>query len=84
MDVVGPLIPPGPAQLRFLLVLTDYFTKWIEAEAFSNVTSTTVTSFIWKKHHLSTWSTIRYSNRQRTTIHFQNVRRILREMENQD
>ncbi|KAL0758569.1 hypothetical protein Bca101_074719 [Brassica carinata] len=48
MDVVGPLVPSGPAQLRFLLVLTDYFTKWIEAEAFSNVTSTTVTSFIWK------------------------------------
>ena len=46
MDVVGPLVPSGPAQLRFLLVLTDYFTKWIEAEAFSNVTSTTVTSFI--------------------------------------
>ena len=34
MDVVGPLVPSGPAQLRFLLVLTDYFTKWIEAEAF--------------------------------------------------
>ncbi|WZZ27195.1 hypothetical protein YC2023_010596 [Brassica napus] len=48
MDIVGPLVPSGPAQLRFLLVLTDYFTKWIEAEAFSNVTSTTVTIFIWK------------------------------------
>ena len=48
MDVVGPLVPSRPAQLRFLLVLTDYFTKWIEAEAFSNVTSATVTSFIWK------------------------------------
>ena len=48
MDIVGPLVPFEPAQLRFLLVLTDYFTKWIEAEAFSNVTSATVTSFIWK------------------------------------
>lgn len=48
MDIVGPLISSGPAQLWFLLVLTDYLTKWIEAEAYHKITSATVTSFIWK------------------------------------
>ena len=48
MDIVGPLVTSGPAQLRFLLVLTDYFTKWIEAEAYHKITSDTVTNFIWK------------------------------------
>ncbi|KAJ9547104.1 hypothetical protein OSB04_019647 [Centaurea solstitialis] len=34
MDIVGKL-PPAPGQKVFLLVLTDYFSKWIEAAAFS-------------------------------------------------
>ncbi|KAJ9542437.1 hypothetical protein OSB04_028943 [Centaurea solstitialis] len=39
MDIVGKL-PPAPGQKVFLLVLTDYFSKWIEAAAFSQVWST--------------------------------------------
>ena len=31
MDIVGPL-PAAPAQKKFLLVATDYFSKWVEAE----------------------------------------------------
>lgn len=35
MDVVGPLESYGGAKrLKYLLVLTDYFTKWIEAKAY--------------------------------------------------
>lgn len=30
MDIVGPL-PPAPGKVRFLLILTDYFSKWVEA-----------------------------------------------------
>ncbi|XP_018436085.2 uncharacterized protein LOC108808435 [Raphanus sativus] len=48
MDIVGPFVSSGPAQLRFLLVMTDFFTKWIEAEAYQNITGSMVTSFIWK------------------------------------
>lgn len=48
MDIVGPLVPSGPAQLWFLLVLTDYFTKWIKVEAYHKITSDKVTNFIWK------------------------------------
>ena len=48
IDIVGPLVALGPAQLWFLLVLTEYFTKWIKAEAYHKITSDTVTKFIWK------------------------------------
>ena len=36
MDIVGKL-PPAPGQKAFLLVLMDYFSKWVEAPAFSQV-----------------------------------------------
>ena len=45
-DIVGPL--PSSRQRRFVLVLTDYFTKWIEAEAFAQVTDKEVRNFVWK------------------------------------
>ncbi|XP_056860130.1 uncharacterized protein LOC130508574, partial [Raphanus sativus] len=51
MDIVGPLVASGSGKkkLRFLLVLTDYFTKWIEAEAFQQVTRVEVERFVWKE-----------------------------------
>ncbi|KAJ9560736.1 hypothetical protein OSB04_005896 [Centaurea solstitialis] len=45
MDIVGKL-PPAPGQKVFLLILTDYFSKWIEAAAFSQVRDKEVISFI--------------------------------------
>ncbi|KAJ9551982.1 hypothetical protein OSB04_016027 [Centaurea solstitialis] len=45
MDIVGKL-PPAPGQKVFLLVLTDYFSKWIEAAAFSQIRDKEVISFI--------------------------------------
>ncbi|CAL2271549.1 unnamed protein product [Prunus armeniaca] len=35
IDLVGPL-PPAPAKKEMMIVATDYFTKWIEAEALSS------------------------------------------------
>ena len=35
--------------MRFLLVLTDYFSKWVEAAAYSNITQVQVRKFIWKE-----------------------------------
>jgi len=46
MDIVG-LMPPSGSK-RFLLVLTDYFTKWVEAQAYYEVKTTDVVAFIWK------------------------------------
>lgn len=36
MDIIGPLL--NSHQRCFVLVLTDYFTKWIEAKSFTKVT----------------------------------------------
>nr|CAN64574.1 hypothetical protein VITISV_003431 [Vitis vinifera] len=47
MDIVGPL-PTAPAQKKFLLVATDYFSKWVEAEAYAGIKDKDVTKFVWK------------------------------------
>ena len=45
MDIVGKL-PPASGQRVYLLAMTDYFSKWIEAEAFKEIKDTQVISFI--------------------------------------
>nr|XP_016496392.1 PREDICTED: uncharacterized protein LOC107815338 [Nicotiana tabacum] len=47
MDIVGPL-PAGQGKTRFLLVLTDYFSKWVEAGAFAQIGEQEVITFIWR------------------------------------
>uniref|UniRef100_A0A803PYS8 Integrase catalytic domain-containing protein n=1 Tax=Cannabis sativa TaxID=3483 RepID=A0A803PYS8_CANSA len=47
MDIVGPL-PIAPAQKTFMLALTDYFSKWIEADSFAQVKDREVEGFVWK------------------------------------
>ena len=47
IDIMGPL-PQGKRQTKFLLVVIDYFTKWVEAEALAMITETKVQYFIWK------------------------------------
>ena len=44
---MGPL-PQGKRQVRFLLVIIDYFTKWVEVEALATITETKVKNFVWK------------------------------------
>ncbi|XP_074336859.1 uncharacterized protein LOC141674033 [Apium graveolens] len=45
MDIVGKM-PLAPGQKVFMLAMTQYFSKWIEAEAFRHVTRKEVISFI--------------------------------------
>jgi len=52
MDIVGPL-PPSRSK-KYLLVLTDYFTKWVEAEAYHELKSLQVVAFIWKISYVDT------------------------------
>jgi len=47
MNIVGPF-PIGRAQKKFILVAIDYFTKWVEAEALTNITARQVHSFVWR------------------------------------
>ena len=45
MDIVGKL-PKAPGGKVFMLAMTDYFSKWVEAEAFVQVRDQEVVSFI--------------------------------------
>ena len=45
IDIVGPL-PIALAQKKLLLVATNYFSKWIEAEAFARIKDKDVIQFI--------------------------------------
>ena len=46
VDIIGSM--SSSRQKRFILVLTDYFTKWVEAEAYANITDKEVHKFVWK------------------------------------
>ncbi|KAF8115986.1 hypothetical protein N665_0024s0013 [Sinapis alba] len=60
MDVIEPM--PASRQCRFVLVLTDYFTKMIEADSFAcEQTEKSKTSC--GKHHMSPWVAIRDRHR---------------------
>lgn len=37
----------APGQKVFLLVVTDYFIKWVEAEALAKITDLQIRKFIW-------------------------------------
>jgi len=46
MDIVGPL--HNSKQKRFILVLTDFFSKWVEADSYASIKDVQVESFVWK------------------------------------
>lgn len=77
LDIVGPMVSSSSARLRFLLVLTDYFTKWVEAEAYHKITEHNGKEFHLEKHRLSTWSPIRDYNQQWATVYIYYFHRIL-------
>ena len=47
IDIIGPL-PQGKGQVKFLLVVIDYFIKWVEAKALATITEARIRSFVWK------------------------------------
>ncbi|XP_048132952.1 uncharacterized protein LOC125314539, partial [Rhodamnia argentea] len=46
IDMIGPINPKASNGHRFILVAIDYFTKWIEANSYANVTANNVAKFI--------------------------------------
>ncbi|KAI5318320.1 hypothetical protein L3X38_038028 [Prunus dulcis] len=46
MDIVGP-VPTAVGGKKFVLLATDYFTKWVEADAYKMVTQTDMVRFVW-------------------------------------
>ena len=47
MDIVGPL-PVIIAQKKFMLVATNYFSKWVEVEAYVSIKDKDVSKFVLK------------------------------------
>ena len=41
-------LPRAPGNKKFLIVATDYFTKWIEAELLSHIREVDTKHFLWK------------------------------------
>src|SRR5436189_4755094 len=50
MDIMGPISPPLTRGHRFILAVTDYFSKWAEAIPLREVKTSDVIQFI--KHHV--------------------------------
>jgi hypothetical protein len=46
LDFIGEIHPRSSKSLRFILVATDYFTKWTEAVLLRNMTHQEVISFV--------------------------------------
>jgi len=49
IDLIGPIYPPSSKGHKFILVATDYFTKWVEAIPLKKVTSANMINFV-KEH----------------------------------
>ena len=49
IDLISQIYPPSSKNHKFILVATDYFTKWVEAIPLKNVTSKEMIDFV-KEH----------------------------------
>ena len=47
LDILGPF-PQATGGRKFLIVATDYFTKWVEAEPLATITSKKIEEMVWK------------------------------------
>jgi len=47
MDIIGPF-NSGKGQCKFMLIWIDYFTKWIEVEPLTLITTRNIQNFVWK------------------------------------
>jgi len=45
--MVGPL-PQGKKQVKFLLLVIDYFTKWVEVEPLAVIIEAKIQNSFWK------------------------------------
>ena len=52
LDIIGPF-PKVARNRRWLLVGTDYFTKWVEAKPLANIKDIDAKRFVWK--NIVTW-----------------------------
>ena len=46
MDFIGPITPKASNEHRFIFMVIDYFTKWVEAASYASVTRFVICKFI--------------------------------------
>ncbi|CAL8162007.1 unnamed protein product [Prunus armeniaca] len=46
LDLIGSM-PQGKGQVKYDVVVVDYFTKWVDAEALATITAARMEDFIW-------------------------------------
>ncbi|CAL2277650.1 unnamed protein product [Prunus armeniaca] len=46
LDLIDPM-PQGKDQVKYVVVVVDYFTKWVEAEALATITAVRIEDFVW-------------------------------------
>ena len=51
IDLIGQIFPPSSKGHKFILVATDYFTKWVEAIPLKMVTLKNMVDFV--KEHIA-------------------------------
>ncbi|KAA3482637.1 RNA-directed DNA polymerase (Reverse transcriptase), Ribonuclease H [Gossypium australe] len=49
MDVIGPISPKVSNGYRFIFVVINYFTRWVEVTSYANVTKSTISKFLKKE-----------------------------------
>ncbi|XP_052490763.1 uncharacterized protein LOC128043012 [Gossypium raimondii] len=49
MDVIGPISPKASNGHRFIFVVSDYFTKWVEATSYASIMKSAVSKFLKKE-----------------------------------
>ena len=47
MNIVGPLLRAS-GNNKFVILTTDYFTKWVEAKTYVSITQDDVVRFVWQ------------------------------------
>jgi hypothetical protein len=57
LDFMGPINPPSKQKV-YILVCTDYVTKWVEAKALPKATEEAVANFLYEEFS-STWGSPR-------------------------
>jgi hypothetical protein len=67
LDLLGPL-PPAQGNLRYVVVAVEYFSKWIEVNAFSHNNFGHCSKVFLAKYCVSLWSAKGYHRGQWNTI----------------
>jgi hypothetical protein len=55
MDMIGKINPPSSKGHQFILAITDYFTKWVEAIPMKSVASKDVINFVKEPPTITTY-----------------------------